>query len=56
MDIQPIKSAADYEAAVAEIDRLMDARTGTPDGDRLDALSTLVDAYEEVEFRIDQSS
>ena len=37
---------ADYEAALAEIERLWGARTGTPEGDRLDILATLVDAYE----------
>ena len=46
MDIRPIRSETDYDAALAEIDRLMDARPGTPEGDRLDLLATLVDAYE----------
>jgi len=46
MDIKPIKTKADYRAALAEIERLFDAKRGTPDGDRLDVLATLVEAYE----------
>jgi HTH-type transcriptional regulator / antitoxin HigA len=46
MDVRLIRSEADLEAALAEIDRLMDARAGTPDGDRLDLLVTLAEAYE----------
>ncbi len=38
MDIKPIKSEADYEAALREIDRLMDAKLDTPEGDQLDVL------------------
>ncbi len=44
--IRPIHNEADYEAALAEIDFLMDAIPDTPDGDRLDVLVTLVEAYE----------
>lgn len=46
MEIRPIKTDADYQAALAEIDRLMTAAVETPDGDRLDVLVTLVAAYE----------
>jgi HTH-type transcriptional regulator / antitoxin HigA len=46
MDIKPIKSQADYDAAVAEIGRLMDAPPGSADEDRLDVLATLVAAYD----------
>jgi len=46
MDIRPIKSEADYQAALTEIDRLFDAAPNTPEGDRLDVLTTLVEAYE----------
>ncbi len=53
MDIKPIKSEADYEAALNQIDRLMDAEPGTPDGDRLDVLATLVEAWEEKHHRIE---
>lgn len=53
MDIQPIRTQADYAAAVAEIDQLMSAREGTPEEARLSVLATLVDVYEEKEFAIE---
>lgn len=46
MEIKPIKSNADYEDALAEIERLMNAEPGTPEADRLDILVALVEAYE----------
>ena len=46
MQIRPIKTKADHRAALKEIERLMDAKPGTPAGDRLEILSTLVDHYE----------
>lgn len=48
MDIRPIRSEQDYEAAVREIARLMEAapREGTEAFDKLDVLATLVEAYE----------
>ncbi|HEU4585004.1 MAG TPA: helix-turn-helix domain-containing protein [Gemmatimonadaceae bacterium] len=52
MDIKPIKTESDYDAALAEIDNLMDAEPETPDGDRLDVLVTLVEAYEEKHWAI----
>lgn len=45
-DVRPIRTEQDYARAMAEIERLWGARTGTPEGDRLDVLATLVDAYE----------
>jgi HTH-type transcriptional regulator/antitoxin HigA len=45
-EVKPIRSEADYEAAIAEVRRLWGASAGTPDGDRLDVLATLIDAYE----------
>jgi HTH-type transcriptional regulator / antitoxin HigA len=48
--LKPIRTNADYEAALAEIERLWGARAGTPAGDRLDILATLVDAYEDEHF------
>ncbi len=45
-DIKPIRSEADYQAALAEVGRLWGAKLGTPAGDRLDVLATLIDAYE----------
>ncbi len=47
MDIKPIKTEADYDAALAEIAQLMDAEPETPEYDRLDVVATLVEAYEE---------
>lgn len=46
MDVTPIKIEADFRAALAEIERLWDAEPETPDGDRLDIIMTLVEAYE----------
>lgn len=50
MEIKPIKTAADHAAALQEIDGLMSAEQGTPEGDRLDVLATLVEAYEAKHF------
>ncbi len=47
MNIQPIKTEADYQAALEEIEQLFDAAPNTSEGDRLDVLTTLVEAYEE---------
>lgn len=44
--VRPVRTKADYEAAIEEIGTIMTARAGTPEGDRLDVLSTLVEAYE----------
>ncbi len=53
MHLKPIKTDADHGAALREIERLWGAKEGTPDGDRLDILTTLVEAYEETHFPID---
>jgi HTH-type transcriptional regulator/antitoxin HigA len=53
MDIKPIKTRKDYEAALAAIEQLMGARRNTPEGDRLDVLVTLVEAYEARHFPLD---
>lgn len=45
-DVKPIRSEADYEAAMKDVAKLWSAAGGTPDGDRLDVLATLIDAYE----------
>ena len=52
MDIKPIHTAADHRAALREVSRLvdLDPEVGTADGDRLDVLSTLVEAYERKHF------
>ena len=54
MEIRPIRTEADYKAALKVISQLMenDPDVGTPDGDRLDVLATLVQAYETKNFPI----
>lgn len=52
MDIRPIMTEADYEAALKEIERLFDAEPATPEGDALEVWVTLVEAYEEEHYRI----
>lgn len=46
VEVKPFRSESDYEAALAEIERLWGAKAGTAEGDKLDILATLVDAYE----------
>lgn len=55
MDIKPIRTEADYKAALKDISALMehDPELGTAEGDRLDILSTLVEAYENRHFPMD---
>jgi HTH-type transcriptional regulator/antitoxin HigA len=51
MEIKPIKSERDYRRLLKEIETLMDARSRTAAGDRLDVLVTLVEAWEEKHHR-----
>ena len=53
MMIKPIKTRADHAAALREIERLWGADEGTPEGDSLDVLATLVEAYEQAHFPMD---
>ncbi len=53
MNIKPIKTKVDYRAALKEIEALMTARAGSPDGERLDILVTLVEAYEKRHVHFD---
>jgi HTH-type transcriptional regulator / antitoxin HigA len=53
MEIKPIHTKADYERTLREIERLWGARVRTRDGDRLDVLATLVEAYEQKHLPID---
>ena len=53
MDINPIRTESDYREAVKRIETLMDARENTPEGDLLDVLVTLVEAYEAKRYPID---
>ncbi len=52
-DLKPIRSEADYEAALAEVERLWGSKGGTPEGDRLDVLATLIDVYEAQHYPMD---
>jgi HTH-type transcriptional regulator/antitoxin HigA len=52
MEIKPIRSEVDYQAALKEIEKLMESQPGTPEGDRMDVLVTLVEAYEAKHFPI----
>lgn len=52
MEIKPIKEEKDYQATLKEIENLFEAAPGTPEGDRLDVLTTLVEAYEDRNFQL----
>ncbi len=52
MEIRPIRTKADYRAALREIESLMSAKANSPDGERLDVLATLVQAYESRHFSL----
>lgn len=51
--LRPIRTKASYEAALKEVERLWGARSGTPAGDRLDILATLIEAYEDEHYPMD---
>ncbi len=53
MTIQPIRNSDDHESALKRLEALMLAKNGTEDGDELDVLATLIDAYERDHFPID---
>lgn len=53
MNITPIRTKADHKAALKTIESLMDAKANTAEGDRLDVLVTLVEAYERAHFPMD---
>ena len=53
MDIKPIRTKADYRAALKAVETLMGARARTPQGDRLDVLVTLIEGYERQHFPMD---
>jgi len=52
-ELKPIRSEADYRHALAEVERLWGAKSGTLQGDRLDVLATLIDAYEAARYPMD---
>ncbi len=53
MEIAPIKTNQDYRRTLKEIEGLMTAKHGTPEGDRLDVLVTLVEVWEARNYPID---
>ena len=53
MEIKPIRTKADYEAVLLEIESLLDAEEGSPEEDRLEVLSLLVEDWEDVHYPID---
>ena len=53
MDIKPIKTDSDYRAALKEIETLMMAEPDTQEGEKLDVLVTLVEAYEKKHYPLD---
>jgi HTH-type transcriptional regulator/antitoxin HigA len=53
MDIKPIKTDADYRTALKEVESLMMAEPNTPEGEKLDILVTLIEAYERKNFPLD---
>ena len=52
-ELKPIRTKADYDSALAEVEVLWGSRSGTPKGDRLDILATLIEAYETKHFPMD---
>ena len=52
MELRPIRTQTDYQEALQEIELLFNAAPNTPEYDRLDVLSILVEAYEKVHFPI----
>ena len=56
MDIRPIRTDQDHDDALREIERLWGSPLGTPEGDKLSVLTTLVGAYEDEHFPVEPSS
>ena len=52
-DLKPIRNEKDYERALAAVEVLWGAKAGTPKGDRLDVLATLIEAYEVEHYPMD---
>jgi HTH-type transcriptional regulator / antitoxin HigA len=52
-ELRPIRTKADYNRALSDVERLWGAKGGTPEGDRLDVLATLIDAYETEHYPMD---
>src|SRR6266849_4316894 len=52
-NVKPVRTKRDHEAALAEVERLWGSKLGTPEGDRLDVLATLIEAFEEIHYPMD---
>src|SRR5271166_5079410 len=52
-ELKPIRTKADYQKALSDVERLWGAKSGTPKGDRLDVLATLIDVYEAEHYPLD---
>jgi HTH-type transcriptional regulator / antitoxin HigA len=52
-NLKPIRTKADYERALSDAEHLWGAKSGTREGDRLDVLATLIDAYEAEHYPMD---
>jgi HTH-type transcriptional regulator/antitoxin HigA len=52
-EVKPIRTKRDYEASLRQVEHLWGAKAGTRDGDRLDVLATLIDAYEAEHYPMD---
>jgi len=53
VNIQPIKTDADYRATLKEVEKLMISKSDTPEGEKLDVLVTLIEAYERKHYPLD---
>ena len=53
MDIKPVRTKADYRTALKQIEKLMSAKANSPEGEKLDVLVTLVEAYEHKHYPLD---
>ena len=53
MDIRPIKTESDYRQALAEVETLMMSEPDSPGGEKLDVLTTLLEAYERTHYPMD---
>lgn len=52
-EIKPIRTKRDYDSALKEVERLWGAKSGTPEGDRLNVLAMLIDVYEAEHYPMD---
>ena len=53
MSLKPIKTESDYRQALTEVERLFDAPLNTPEGERIEVLTTLIEEYEEQQHPIE---